>query len=149
MLIIGIDPGKNGGVAWIEGACGMPFAAKMPDTVHELSDYLRTILETASDKTAKCYIEKVASTPQMGVKSAFTFGNGLGQIEGVLAALQIPLEWVSPQKWQTALGCRTGGDKNVSKRKAFELFPGTKWTHATADAALITEYGRRVERGAA
>jgi hypothetical protein len=35
------------------------------------------------------------------------------------------------------------GDKNVTKRKAQELFPSLKITHATADALLIAEYLRR------
>jgi len=37
----------------------------------------------------------------------------------------------------------TGGDKNVSKRRAQELFPEIKITHAIADALLIAEYARR------
>jgi len=41
------------------------------------------------------------------------------------------------------LECLTGGNKNVSKAKAKELFPGTKFTHTTADATLIAEFGRR------
>lgn len=141
MLIIGIDPGKSGGVAWMYSNALIPLAAKMPDTPHELVDLLRG--NDLSD--AKCYLEKVHAMPGQGVTSMFTFGQGVGQIEGVLAALAIPFEWVTPQKWQGAMSCKTGGDKNVSKRKALELFPGTKWTHATADAALICEYGRRVE----
>lgn len=141
MLIIGIDPGKSGGVAWAHDGMREPLAAKMPDTVHELVSLLR-----GNDlSNAKCYLEKVHAMPGQGVTSMFTFGQGVGQIEGVLAALEIPYEWVTPQKWQGVMSCKTGGDKNVSKRKALELFPGTKWTHATADSALICEYGRRVE----
>ncbi len=41
------------------------------------------------------------------------------------------------------LDCMTGGDKNVTKRKAQELFPEIKVTHAIADALLIGEYARR------
>ena len=48
-----------------------------------------------------------------------------------------------PQVWQKALGCMTGGDKNVTKRRAQELFPGHKITHATADALLIAHYGTK------
>lgn len=139
MLIIGIDPGKSGGVAWCEQGQLEPLVAKMPETVHELADLLRSI------GPGKCYLEQVNAMPGQGVTSMFTFGRGLGNIEGVLAALAIPFEWVSPRRWQGALRCQTGGDKNVSKRKALELFPKTKWTHATADAALICEYGRRQE----
>jgi hypothetical protein len=43
--------------------------------------------------------------------------------------------------WQKALGCLTKGDKNITKRKAQEMFPGIKVTHATADSLLIAHYG--------
>lgn len=137
--IIGIDPGKSGGIAWIAEGQTEPLAVKMPESVHELADVLRGL------EGAKCYLEKVHAMPKQGVTSCFTFGKGLGNIEGVLAALKIPFEWVTPQKWQKALTCMSAGDKNVTKHKACELFPHTKWTHATADAALICEYGRRIE----
>jgi hypothetical protein len=60
-----------------------------------------------------------------------------------LTAAQIPFERVRPAAWQKALGCLTGGDKNVSKRRAQELFPQLKVTHATADALLIAYYGTK------
>jgi hypothetical protein len=60
-----------------------------------------------------------------------------------LTAAGIPFERVTPQKWQKAMGCMTKGDKNVSKRRAQELFPQLKITHAIADALLIAEYGRK------
>ena len=87
------------------------------------------------------YIEQVHSSPQMGVKSAFTFGNGFGHLEMALTAAGIPFTRIRPQVWQKELGCLTKGDKNVSKRKAQELFPSMKVTHATADALLIAKYG--------
>ncbi|MCQ9208866.1 MAG: hypothetical protein NG712_05760, partial [Omnitrophica bacterium] len=80
---------------------------------------------------------------QQGVRSAFTFGKNMGWWEGVLVALQIPFQRVYPLKWQTFMSCRTGGNKNISKARAQELFPKIKVTHAIADALLIAEYGRR------
>jgi len=91
----------------------------------------------------KAYIEQVSSSPQMGVVSAFSFGRGYGNLEMALTAAGISFERVRPQVWQKALGCMTKGDKNVSKRKAQELFPDRKITHATADALLIAYYGTR------
>jgi hypothetical protein len=44
------------------------------------------------------------------------------------------------------MGCLTKGDKNVSKRKAQELFPSTKVTHAIADSMLIAAYGRKMSK---
>jgi crossover junction endodeoxyribonuclease RuvC len=142
-VIIGIDPGKSGGIAWRIAEWGEPQASKMPDVVHDLASLLRSLVTNYGQ--CKCYLEKVQAMPKQGVTSCFTFGKGLGNIEGVLAALEIPFEWVTPQKWQKALSCMSAGEKNVTKCKAYELFPKTKWTHATADAALICEYGRRQE----
>jgi hypothetical protein len=60
-----------------------------------------------------------------------------------LTAAGIPFERVRPQAWQKAMGCMSKGDKNITKRKAQELFPQIKVTHATADALLIATYGTR------
>lgn len=140
MNIIGIDPGKSGGIAAL---MEITFTAeKMPETVGDLVDHLRA-LAVAGCKVA--YVEKVATSPQMGVVSAGTFMRGLGNIEAACYSVGIRLEWITPQKWQKALGCLTRGDKNVSKRKAQELFPTVTITHALADALLIAEYGRRQE----
>ena len=145
--IIGIDPGANGAIAWITD--GKPCVEKMPETLQDLWEVIQDIYSDtfiAKGATIKAYIESVHSSPQMGVKSAFTFGQGFGRLEMALTAAGISFERVTPQKWQGALGCRTGGDKNISKRKAQELFPSMKCTHAISDALLIAEYGRRIEK---
>jgi Holliday junction resolvasome RuvABC endonuclease subunit len=136
--IIGVDAGKNGGIAWITN--GRACVEKMPDTLQDLWELFRDI---ASEGNCRAYLEQVHSSPQMGVKSAFTFGNGFGHLEMALTAAGIPFERVRPQVWQKAMGCMTKGDKNVSKRKAQELFPSMKVTHATADALLIASYGAK------
>ena len=142
---IGIDAGKNGGIAWITD--GKACVEKMPDTLQDLWDLIRDITNhprsSLDGRNYKAYIEQVHSSPQMGVKSAFTFGNGFGHLEMALTAAGIPFERVRPQVWQKALGCMTKGNKNVSKSKAQELFPDRKVTHATADALLIAYYGTK------
>lgn len=138
MTIIGIDPGTNGGIAWITD--GNPCVEKMPDTLQDLWELLRDV---ASEGNCHAYIEQVHSSPQMGVKSAFTFGNGFGHLEMGLTAAGIPFTRTRPQVWQKELGCLTKGDKNVTKRKAQELFPNIKVTHSTADALLIATYGNK------
>lgn len=149
MTVIGLDPGVNGGIAWI--ANGKACVEKMPDTLQDLWELIDNIRLASQievgryyDNThIRAYLEQVSSSPQMGVKSSFTFGNGFGHLEMALTAAGIPFERVRPQVWQKAMGCMTGGDKNVSKRKAQELFPQIKCTHATSDALLIAEFGRR------
>jgi hypothetical protein len=149
MTIIGCDPGVNGGIAWITG--GKPCVEKMPDTLQDLWGLIQDIRAAASpplgvgETNAMAYIEQVHSSPQMGVKSAFTFGNGFGHLEMALTAAGIPFTRVRPQVWQKALNCLTGGLKNVTKKRAQELFPTIKCTHAVSDALLLAEYGRRIE----
>jgi crossover junction endodeoxyribonuclease RuvC len=137
---IGVDPGCNGGIAWITD--GKACAEKMPDTLQDLWELIRDI-KTTGDCTA--VLESVSSSPQMGVVSSFSFGRGYGNLEMALTAAAIPFERVRPQVWQKAIGCLTKGNKNITKAKAQELFPGIKVTHAIADALLIAEYNRRIK----
>jgi crossover junction endodeoxyribonuclease RuvC len=138
--ILGIDPGASGGIAWITD--GKPCVEKMPDTLQDLWELIENITGALPHR-CKAYLEQVHSMPGQGVASSFKFGQGYGALEMALTAVGIAFERVTPQKWQKALGCLTKGDKNVSKRKAQELFPTMKVTHATADALLIAEWGRR------
>ena len=145
-ITIGIDPGANGGIAWIDYN-GKACVEKIPDTLQDLWELLCDITSypksSIDGRSYKAYIEQVASSPQMGVVSAFSFGRGYGNLEMALTAAGIPFERVRPQVWQKTLGCMTKGDKNVSKSKAQELFPDRKITHATADALLIAYYGTK------
>jgi hypothetical protein len=140
MTIIGIDPGANGSIAWITD--GKPCVEKMPDTLQDLWGLIADIAGEFGVQY-KAYLEQVHSSPQMGVKSAFTFGNGFGHLEMALTAAGIPFERVRPQVWQKSMGCLTKGDKNISKARAQELFPQIKCIHAISDGLLIAEYGRR------
>ena len=144
-MVIGIDVGKNGAIAW--SSLGKVCVEKMPDTVKDLWDLIESISNDAHGNldTVHCYLEQVSSSPQMGVVSAFSFGNGFGHIEMALTAAGIPFTRVRPQVWMKALNCLTKGIKNVTKQYAQELFPDIKCTHAVSDALLIAEYGRRVQ----
>jgi len=143
--IIGIDPGKGGGISWI-GEESMR-AEKMPETISDLWELISSIVQHTAQiyrhTECKAYLEQVSAMRGQGVTSCFTFGNGFGHLEMALTAAGIPFERVRPQKWQRAMECLTGGDKNVSKRRAQELFPAIKCTHAISDSLLIAEFGRR------
>jgi|TARA_R110000824_G_scaffold196476_1_gene379742 crossover junction endodeoxyribonuclease RuvC len=139
--VCGIDPGKSGGLAINDGESIRVF--KFTDlTLPDIADLIRENVSSID----KVYLEKVGAMPKQGVSSTFKFGLGYGHLQGVLDALLIPYELVSPQIWQKSLNCLSGGDKNVTKAKAQRLFPMVdKITHAKADALLITEYGNRKE----
>jgi hypothetical protein len=147
-ITIGIDPGANGAIAWIDER-GKSCVEKMPDTLQDLWELICDITNfprSAIDgRKYKAYLEAVSSSPQMGVVSSFSFGRGYGNLEMALTAAGIPFERVRPQVWQKALNCLTKGSKNVTKQRAQELFPNIKCTHAVSDALLIAEYGKRTQ----
>lgn len=138
-IFIGIDPGQSGGIAAVSTAGEALVFTGMPATERDVFDFLRGL---AGDD-CHAVLEFVRSSPQMGVKSAFTFGQGYGGLRMALVASGIPFDEVTPQKWQPVMQCRSGGDKNVTKRRAQELFPKVRMTHAIADALLLAEYCRR------
>ena len=139
-IYFGIDPGKSGSIAavWSDGEPASSHC-KLNGTEQDIADFLRGF----DLDNARAVIERVSSSPQMGVVSAFTFGRSYGFLRGLLAGFQVPYIEVQPQKWQKGMQCMTKGDKNVSKSKAQQLWPKIKITHANADALLLAEYGRR------
>ncbi len=141
MIFIGIDPGGSGGIAWLDESGNVVKVMKMPETDADVLEALGQYIP------AKAVIERVAAFApagmRMGATSAFTFGRGVGALHMALTACQIPFEPITPLFWQKFMACRTGGDKNVSKAKAQQLFPSLKITHAIADALLIAEFCRR------
>ncbi len=143
-IFIGIDPGKSGGIAAVDARGKAFLVTPMPQTERDILDWL-TIAK--HEDSPRAVLEFVRSSPQMGVSSAFTFGAGYGGLRMALVAVGIPFDQVTPPKWQAAMQCRSRGDKNITKRRAQELFPDVKVTHALADALLLAEYGRRVQLG--
>lgn len=139
MTSIGLDPGKNGAIAWIDGN-GRPCAVKMPETDRDILDILEGI---TTEGPCHAVLELVRSSPQMGVVSAYTFGWGYGGLRMALTALRIPFNEVTPPVWMRDMKCLTKGDKTVTKRHAQELFPSLKITNWNADALLIAEHCRR------
>lgn len=132
--VLGVDPGASGGFALVTGSRSGNICWPMPETERDIYELL------ASSGADHICIESVHSMPKQGVASSFKFGRNYGFLRGAIIASGIPFEDVTPQKWQKALGCLTGGDKNVSKAKAQQLYPFLKITHATADALLIATY---------
>jgi hypothetical protein len=150
VIFIGIDPGKTGGLAALDSDGSIVALTKMPDTEAEILRWLRACGPLSVHGTAvRAVLEKVAGglhagkQGRMGVSSAFTFGAGYGGLRMALVASGVPFDEAIPATWQKAMQCRSGGDKNVTKRRAQELFPLVQVAHATADALLLAEYARR------
>ena len=136
---MGIDPGYSGSVAVVDEGGAIFEVIRLDRTEHDVS----TAVGVWAPRIQMAYLEKVHSMPRQGVSSTFKFGTSYGFCRGVLVSHAIPFTEVTPAKWQQAMGCRSGGDKNVTKAAAQRLWPSEKVTHRTADAMLIAEYGRR------
>ena len=145
MRVLGIDPGQSGGLCLIQyrGLKAKVVAAiKMPETETDLAKFLRGIKKKGIETTV--YLELVQGMPNQAHVATWKFGQNYGMIRGMLAALKFRREFVRPQAWQKEMKCLSKGDKNVTKRRAQELFiVPFNITHALADAMLIAEYGRR------
>jgi len=150
-MIVGIDPGASGAVAIFDPEAGTLEVYDMPTvqverggkTKREISAPL--LAHILRDDDCIAWLEKVGAMPGQGVSSMFQFGRSVGTVEGVLAALQMPLNYVTPQAWQKAVGVR--GGKDGSRLRAIELFPkyanlfARKKDDGRAEAALIAWYG--------
>ncbi|UKK61128.1 crossover junction endodeoxyribonuclease RuvC [Prevotella communis] len=149
MKVLGIDPGKGGGLAVIDSESHEVIdVTAMPETLADISDFVER------HKDAQCaYIEIVHSMPKQGVSSTFTFGQFYGYVQMAVACHKIRCIDVLPSKWQTALSVKSKKDESYTqhktrlKGKAQQLFPKTKVTLKNADALLIAEYGRMKENG--
>ena len=148
MIYIGIDPGKNGGIALIDD--------KMMGRTYPFSDefLVKELHDCSKNVPCKCVLEHVHAMPKQGVSSTFNFGMNFGFIQGVLKAYGIPYELVTPQKWKKEFSCTS--DKNTSIEVCKRLFPNVnlkatercKKDHdGMAEALLIAEYGRRHYNG--
>ena len=140
MIYLGIDPGKSGAVAAIDERGHLVRLVRNDTTERDLFEAFCGF-ET---EDLAGVIERVGAMPKQGVASTFKFGVSYGFLRGCLIAAGVRFDEVTPAKWQTAMKCRSGGDKNVTKQRAQQLFPGVKVIHATADALLLAEYARGV-----
>ena len=144
MIYIGIDPGKSGAYAILypNGIVVKPMAK---------GDFDEAMREVAAHEEPKiACVELVGAMPGQGVTSMFNFGKSFGYIEGVLQALQIPYQLISPRTWKKEF--RLNSDKENSIEVCKKLFPQVnllatprcKNEHdGIAEALLMAEFTRR------
>jgi Holliday junction resolvasome RuvABC endonuclease subunit len=153
--LVGIDPGLDGALAFLDMEGTLLATYRMPTYMLERSADVKRMLDedgvTAILKAHKptvAWIEDVWSSSQMGPVSIFTFGEGKGILKGACAGLGIERRYVPPATWKGVLG--VSADKKTSKRRAHGLFPGKAKLLTSADkceAALIGLYGLCVDGG--
>lgn len=142
MITIGIDPGVNGAIAFMENGYflsvhDMPLIKE--GNKNQVDPYaLARIIRSRNVTSAN--VEKVGAMPGQGVTSMFNFGRSYGVILGTLGAMNIYTNLVRPAEWKTKFDL-IKKEKDASRILAQELFPlaplSRKKDHGRADAMLI------------
>jgi crossover junction endodeoxyribonuclease RuvC len=152
VIVLGIDPGLSGAIAFYDTKTGDVTVVDMPTVEvtrsgkkkNEVSPQLLSD-EIAKGFADKAFVERVGAMPGQGVTSVFSFGRSVGIVEGILAALNIPTTIVPPQTWQKGVNLR--GGKDGSRERAMQLFPRHAFLYTRkkddgrSDASLIAHYG--------
>lgn len=150
-VLFAIDPGASGAVAvFHDGELARVF--RLPKAKAEggldlerLAAMLRDEIRAAAGAWFEAVLEHSAPMPQKngekrGAATAGTFMRTIGKLEGVLAALGIPVRLVYPITWKRALGL-TGQDKAASRAQAAARWPWLDLSRVNsadlAEAALI------------
>lgn len=156
-IVVGIDPGLSGGLTClVRHADGHEMVVRsipMPLVDKGILNTNAIVLFLQAHKPSKIIIEKVGSMPKQGIASAFKFGYVCGIIEGICAAMDIPFEFVTPQKWQKAVLSGKGIPSDVAKPStvwAARTYPGYNWLatersrvphDGMTDSAALAQYG--------
>ena len=149
---IGIDPGVNGGIALITPEYKW-YAERFPRDRNPKKAYalFENMIMNAKNEgfLIRVFLEKVHAMPHDGRSSLFKFGSNYGLWIGI--AVQYPITFVTPKKWQSHYG-DLPKDKKERKNNLKELAIETvglqlKPTLCTSDAILIAKYGKESPDG--
>ena len=150
-VVIGIDPGKQGGIAIYTKEDGMVRTIRMPEHTEELAEVLNYYTENYKPVA---FLEKLNLHRSDTETPGKVFGiqkllQNYAQLRTVLELNGIPFAMVHPLSWENKLGLRVRGlreEKAQRKRRyrdiAARLYPGNKVTLWNADALLIMHFGR-------
>ncbi len=155
MNYLGIDPGLNGGFAFIlsDGSLElypMPLIGKKDYDIPEISRILRL------HKDVVAVIEKQHAMPGQGLTSTLKTGLGFGILQAALSAIGIPFDIIPAIRWQKNLfvGLPQKQDTKVSSEIiAKRLFPSADFRKSErsrvandglTDAACIAAYCKRI-----
>ena len=147
-VLIAIDPGKSGGIAWRdeEGV----HSQKMPETIKDLFELLDSFTFDNGASRTVVLMEKVGKH-RLGnsAQSSATFAKHVGHLEMALVACELPTYEVTATGWMKEVvpGRPKGVEskqvrdrKNYIKDQMQRRHPHLKVTLATADALGILEY---------
>lgn len=158
MIVLGIDPGLSGALAFVEASMNGPprllRVADIPTTGEKakrrvaIGPALDLIREIKPDHGV---IERTQAMPDQGASSGFIYGRAVGALEAIVEGMLVPLTVIESTAWKKAHSLIKRG-KEDSRQRAIHLFPGSagferKMDHNRAEAALIAWYGLMLLRG--
>ena len=162
-MVAGVDNGLDGGIVrldhngrvlkkWV-----MPVVGRKGDGKRQYDIPAMVAIARELDDPQlrdQVFIERAQAMPGQGVSSMFSIGYGFGIWQGILTAVGVPFEIVSPQVWQKVIfsGMSAKTPKKESYLVAARLVPEESWLateksrvphDGLTDAFCIAEYGRR------
>lgn len=160
MILVGIDPGVTGGLAFIEGKHllglhDMPVVTDADNKRRPSAPGIAALFHQYRPQTAVIeWVNAMPSVPgkdgkrrTMGAQSAFNFGRGFGVVEGTAQALGLEVQLVRPATWKARAGLRKQR-KDYARTVALQLHPEAdlhkKRDIGKADALLIAIFGAHV-----
>lgn len=162
MNYIGIDPGTSGAFSVLDEQGNIIEMLVMPMIGKEYD--VRAIIEFLSKykNNSHVFIENVKAVSGVPVSStsSFNFGFGVGLLNGIIQALEIPYTKVAVATWQKEMWEGVAEQKKYGKKDtktmsliaSRRLFPKDDFLATSrsrvphdglVDASLIAEYGRR------
>ena len=151
MLIIGIDPGLTGAVAFLRdgvyvGVDDMPTVGKGAGSVKfEVSPAgLKQIIKEhlQEGEFVAVVLERVNAMPGQGVSSVFSLGDSFGCARSVAATAGFELTYVVPVTWKKSYSL--GTDKEASRALAIRYYPAAplhlKKHDGRAEALLMARW---------
>ena len=143
MIVLGIDPGVSGGIAFYDTRDPLVIRALDTPVVAGEVDVDSLVDIIISAKPDRAIIERVHSMPKQGVASTFKFGTAYGAVRATVVALRIPTTLVTPRVWKQRMGLNS--EAETSRARAIQRWPGAgcftrKKDHNRAEAALLALY---------
>ena len=151
-FFMGVDPGATGAAVIINEEGTYLRCLDYPGSASSLAnDLIAMIVQIDSiDLITLTVIEQVHAMPKQGVSSTGKFMKNAGIWEGVIAALKIPYELITPQRWRKILDSSVPHKPTKEDLRAYAIkrWPAAaedlkrKKDHNRSEALLMAEYAR-------
>lgn len=167
MIVIGIDSGLTGGIAFLRTGAAAPTVFDLPTFEVKVGEKLRRKLdalelarlvrrEVPADAGAVVYLEQLharaeqgGSTKRNGMQSQGAMMECFGAVCATLQILRLPVVPVYPQSWKRIYDL--GSDKTAARAMGATLYPSLSADlkrvrdDGRADAVLIAHFGTTKE----